>query len=64
MTAPTGRVRIVSDGTGLGTLVTVDGIPVSGVTAVEWRAPSAKEPTQAVLTLVDVEADVEAEVQA
>lgn len=53
-----GQVRIVSDGTGFGTYVYIDGVPLDGVMSVEWHAPAAARPAHAIVTIDAVEVDV------
>lgn len=52
------KVRIESDGTPLGTKVTVNGEPLAGVTDVRWRVNANSGLATAELTILGVHVDV------
>jgi len=53
------NVKIVSDGTGSGTHIMVDGVELHGVVAVEWRVDASEGPCLATCTLTVHGAHVE-----
>jgi autotransporter translocation and assembly factor TamB len=59
MTNQPARVRIVSDGTRSGTTVTVNDVPLDGVTAITWDADVSFPRAKVHLTLYGVDVELE-----
>lgn len=52
------QVRIVSDGTGAGTEIFVDGVKLTCVTKIEWEPVVCDKPVTCKLTMTNVAFDV------